>query len=206
MNNKKIIIIILVLVSGLFSQLRIDSISPILKSAILPGWGELDIDNKNRSNQFFIQEASIWITYLGLKNISKSYESDYRAFATLHAGTDMRNKPYQYSVDIGDYNTYDEFVEAKKRNRQPDQIWPENFGYEWAWDSDNNRQEYDEMRIISGLAKKYSKFAIAAMIANRIVSTIDVLYLQNFNKRYRIGSSISKLETNNIEYTLKINF
>ena len=62
------------------------------------------------------------------------------------------------------------------------------------------------MRIISGLAKKYSKFAIAAMIANRIVSTIDVLYLQNLNKRYRIGSSISKLETNNIEYTLKIIF
>ena len=47
---------------------------------------------------------------------------------------------------------------------------------------------------------------LAAMIVNRIVSTIDVLYLQNFNKRYKIGSSISILEANNIEYTFKINF
>ena len=206
MSNNKKIIIILVLVCGLFGQLGIDSMSPILKSAILPGWGELDLDNQKRSTQFFIQEASIWIVYLGLNSISKSYMSDYRAFATLHAGIDMRNKPYQYSVDIGDYNTYEEFVEAKKRNRQADQIWPENFGYEWSWDSNNNRQEYDNMRIISGIAKKYSKFAIAAMIANRIVSTIDILYLQNINKRYKIGSSISKLEINHIEYSFIINF
>ena len=62
------------------------------------------------------------------------------------------------------------------------------------------------MRIISGIAKKYSKFAIAAMIANRIVSTIDVLYLQSLNKRYKLGSSITKLDYNNIEYSFKINF
>ena len=106
------IIVVLVFFSCLFSQIDIKSIPPILKSAILPGWGELDLESKKKSNQFFIQEASIWVAFLGLKNVSASYESDYRAFATLHAETDMRNKPYQYSVDIGDYNTYEELSEC----------------------------------------------------------------------------------------------
>ena len=206
MKFKIIIIIVNILFICLLGQLKNQSIQPILKSVILPGWGELALDNQKRSNQFFIQETSIWISFIGLQYITTSYESDYKAFASLHAGVDMTNKSYQYSVDIGDYNTYEEFLVAKQRNRQPDQIWPEGYGYEWSWDSENNRKDYDHMRIVSGLAKKYSKFAVGAMIANRIISAIDVLYLQNLKNRYHIGGSISKLESNNIEYSINFIF
>ena len=202
----KLFIITHILFGFLLSQVSSQSMSPILKSVILPGWGELALENKKKSNQFFIQEATICLTYLGLNHIASSYESDYKAFATLHAGVNMMDKPYQYSVDIGDYNTYEEFIEAKQRNRQPEQIWPEGYGYEWSWDSEDNRNEYDQMRIVSGIAKKYSKFAVGAMIANRIVSAIDVLYLQNLNSRYKVGSSISKLELNYVEYSFSIKF
>ena len=111
MKNK--FIIINILFGFLLCQMKAEYTNPILKSAILPGWGELDLNNNKRSNQFFIQEASIWITYFGLQYVSNSYESDYRAFASLHAGVDMIDKSYQYSVDIGDYNTYEEFIDAK---------------------------------------------------------------------------------------------
>tara|TARA_Y100000589_G_C27153927_1_gene630019 strand:+ start:78 stop:692 length:615 start_codon:yes stop_codon:yes gene_type:complete len=204
MKNK--FIIINILFSFLICQMKTEYTNPVLKSAILPGWGELDLNNKKRSNQFFIQEASIWITYFGLQYVSNSYESDYRAFASLHAGVDMIDKSYQYSVDIGDYNTYEEFIDAKSRNRQSDQIWPEGYGYEWSWDSEQNRKDYDQMRIISGVAKKYSKFAVGAMIANRIISVIDVLYLKNLSTRYQVYSSVSKLDSQNIEYSFKIIF
>jgi hypothetical protein len=204
MKNK--FIIINILFSFLICQVKAEYTNPVLKSAILPGWGELDLNNKKRSNQFFIQEASIWITYFSLQYVSNSYESDYRAFASLHAGVDMIDKSYQYSVDIGDYNTYEEFIDAKSRNRQSDQIWPEGYGYEWSWDSEENRKDYDQMRIISGVAKKYSKFAVGAMIANRIISVIDVLYLKNLSTRYQVYSSVSKLDSQNIEYSFKIIF
>ena len=62
------------------------------------------------------------------------------------------------------------------------------------------------MRIISGVAKKYSKFAVGAMIANRIISVIDVLYLKNLSTRYQVYSSVSKLDSQNIEYSFKIIF
>ena len=124
----------------------------------------------------------------------------------MHAHTNLAGKSYQYSVDIGDYNTYEEFFEAKKRNRQSNQIWPENDDYDWDWDSENNRKEYDKMRIISGVAKKYSKFAVGAMIVNRVVSMIDVLYLKNLNSRYKIDSSISSFDYNGIKYSINISF
>ena len=207
MKNKfKIIFYIILLSNTLFGQIYERDFYPIYKSIILPGWGELDLKNDKRSKQFLIQEASIWISFFGLKYISNTYESSYKAFAALHASTDLENKPFQYRVDIGDYNTYDEFIDSKRRNRQTDLIWPENLGYEWEWDSESNRKEYDDMRIISGIAKKYSKFAIGAMIANRIISAIDVLYIQNVQKRGKLRSSISNINVSSIEYTVYLSF
>ena len=207
MKNKfKITFYIIILSNILFGQIYERNLSPIYKSFILPGWGELDLKNEKRSKQFFIQEASIWLSFFGLKYISNTYESSYKAFAALHASTDLENKPFQYRVDIGDYNTYDEFIDSKRRNRQTDLIWPENLGYEWQWDSESNRKEYDDMRIISGIAKKYSKFAIGAMIANRIISAIDVLYIQNVQHRGKLRSSISNINASSIEYTVYLSF
>ena len=207
MKNKfKITFYIILLSNTLFGQNYEIDFSPIYKSIILPGWGELDLKNDKRSKQFLIQEASIWISFFGLKYISSTYESSYKAFAALHASTDLENKPFQYRVDIGDYNTYDEFIDSKRRNRQTDLIWPEDLGYEWQWDSELNRKEYDDMRIISGIAKKYSKFAIGAMIANRIISAIDVLYIQNVQNRGKLRSSISNINASSIEYTVYLSF
>ncbi len=207
MKNKfKITFYIIILSNILFGQIYERNLSPIYKSFILPGWGELDLKNEKRSKQFFIQEASIWLSFFGLKYVSNTYESSYKAFAALHASTDLENKPFQYRVDIGDYNTYDEFIDSKRRNRQTDLIWPENLGYEWQWDSESNRKEYDDMRIISGIAKKYSKFAIGAMIANRIISAIDVLYIQNVQNRAKLRSSISNINASSIEYTVYLSF
>jgi len=205
-NKFKITFYIILLSNTLFGQIYERDFSPIYKSIILPGWGELDLKNDKRSKQFLIQEASIWISFFGLKYISSTYESSYKAFAALHASTDLENKPFQYRVDIGDYNTYDEFIDSKRRNRQTDLIWPENLGYEWQWDSESNRKEYDDMRIISGIAKKYSKFAIGAMIANRIISAIDVLYIQNVQNRGKLRSSISNINASSIEYTVYLSF
>ena len=41
-----------------------------------------------------------------------------------------------------------------------------------------NRKKFDNMRIMSGITDKYATFAIGGMIAHRIISMIDVLYLQ----------------------------
>ena len=54
--------------------------------------------------------------------------------------------------------------------------------------------------------QKYSKFALGAMIANRTISAIDVLYIQNVQNRGKLRSSISNINASSIEYTVYLSF
>lgn len=203
MRFKKIVSILIV-ISTL--QLGYGKIHPVIKSIIIPGWGELESGNKKRANQFFLQEAGIWLSFLGMKSASAWYEADFRAYASLHADVDMSNKSLQYATDIGDYNNYYEFVEVKKRNRQINDIWPEDLGYEWEWDSESNRRKFDKIRIHSGLADKYATFAIGGMVAHRLISMIDVLYLESKKRRYKIGSGFRRDNTGSMQFSVTLQF
>ena len=155
---------------------------------------------------FFIQETGILLSFIGLKTTSQWYEADFRAFASLHAGVDMSTKTLTYATDIGDYNTYNEFVEAKIRTRQINEIWPEGYGYEWNWDSESNRRKFDNMRIMSGLTNKYATFAIGGLIAHRIISMIDVLYLHGKKNRLEFGSAFSRDKMGGMKFSLVFQF
>ncbi len=196
----------ILLVCGVIFNIGWGNIHPIIKSAILPGWGELELGNNKRANQFFIQETGILLSFIVLKTASQWYEADFRAFASLHAGVDMSTKTLAYATDIGDYNSYNEFVEAKIRNRQINEIWPEGHGYEWNWDSGSNRRKFDKMRIMSGVTDKYATFAIGGMIAHRIISMIDVLYLQGKKNRLEFGSEFSRDKMGGMKFSLIFQF
>ncbi|MBC8214558.1 MAG: hypothetical protein ISR90_04255 [Candidatus Marinimicrobia bacterium] len=183
---KKIVYIIL-LVSFIYPQ---DFINPIMKSAILPGWGESALGETKRSQGYFLREGLIWLSFIGGQTIHKLYESDYTAFAILHAGTDPSSKDYQYAVDIGNYDSFEEYNFAKEQLRQGELIYPENINYEWKWDSKKNRLKFDDMRIISGTASKFVSFSIGGLIVHRLISVIDVLYLKRKNSPFRLESSL----------------
>ena len=188
-------------------QISFCEISPIVKSAILPGLGEHSLGNKQRAKQFYFQEFGIWLTFIGFKTLSQLYKSDYRAFASLHANVDMQNKDYDYAVIIGDYDSYEDFIDAQLRQR--DKIYytmPENSGYEWNWDSKSNRLKFDKIRYNSGLFNKYSKFTLGGLVVNRIISIIDVLYLKNKNKKYRLRSEFNNDFNGSMNYLIKISF
>ena len=90
-------ILIFFTTASLFAE-EIPSAWPKLHSLMLPGWGELDLGEVNRAEWFFIQEAALWLVYFGATKSSNWYESDYLAFAEIHAGVDMQGKNYLYAV------------------------------------------------------------------------------------------------------------
>ena len=57
------IILITLFFNCILAQIKNETFSLTFKSAILPGWGELELKNIKRSNQFFIQEGIIWISF-----------------------------------------------------------------------------------------------------------------------------------------------
>jgi hypothetical protein len=142
-----------------------------------------------RAKNFFISETMIWLFYFGSVQTKKWYESDYTAFATLHADVDMDQKPYLFEVNLGHYDNLEEYNDTKERQRLPNDKYSDS-KYYWQWDSKMNRIKYDEMRIKSVTAGKYGRFAVAGLILHRLLSVIDVIYLERRNQSVSLHTQV----------------
>lgn len=197
----KKIILILLFVSTIFPASR-----DILKSAVFPGWGQLSIEQPDRAKSFFIRESAILLTFFGSRYVKEWYEDDYKAFARAHANVNTANKSYQYYVDLGNYMSLDEFNSAKDRRREVHLKYNDEAGYNWEWDSENNQDKFDKMRITSATSKKVTSFAVGAMITHRIISMIDVLYLKRKSSNMRMTSSLVPTSRDDLVFNISLNF
>ena len=103
----------------------------------------------------------------------------------------MSNKDYLFAVNIGHYNNFNEYNKIMSRRRQHEKIYKENEGKEWKWDSKINRIKFDEIRILSVTYGKYSRFAIGGLILHRLISLIDVIYLERLDSDLDLETSFS---------------
>jgi hypothetical protein len=129
----------------------------VLKSIILPGWGELAY----QSNSAYVQNE------------------DLISFSRLHAGLDQYPNKDEFWADMGNYISYLEHQESMLENRTPEKIWSTD--YQWEWDTNDNLLAYDSMFRAKELTLIGSEFVITGLIVNRIASVINVRYLRNKN-------------------------
>ena len=200
---RKILLCIVVLYSLLSAQMS-SSAKSKLQSLLLPGMGELKMGHEQRARSFFIREAAIWLVCIGGTKVSNWYGSDYRAFAALHARIDMDGKDYIFAVNMGHYNSFTEYNETKARQRQVDDIYAEGKGNEWEWDNSKNRIHFDKLRIQSMTYDKYASFAIAGLVLHRIISLIDVIYLERRSHDISLTPQLST-NTGNIQFKVHLN-
>ena len=163
-----------------------------LQSLVLPGWGEQTLGEPKRAQSFFIREAALWLIYFGGKETANWYESNYIAFAELHSNVDMEGKNYLFSVNLGHYDSFEQFNDIKERQRQVENKYEKDNGLEWQWDNSVNRIKYDKMRIKSVTYDKYARFAVGSLILHRLVSFIDVIYLERTNLQVNIEPQLEQ--------------
>jgi hypothetical protein len=144
----------------------------VVASLILPGMGELYAESFESGKYNLIAEGGLWLTYSGFRMHADWLQQDARTFANQHAGANFDNKDDQYSVDIGNFNTTDEYNQAKLRNRENDLVYTAD-QYKWQWDSDANRTQFKDLRIRSGEVKNNAKFFIAAVVVNHLFSAFS---------------------------------
>ena len=147
-------------------------LTAVVASLILPGMGELYAGSFESGKYNLIAEGGLWFTYSGFRMHSNWLQQDARTFASQHAGANFDNKDDQYSVDIGNFNTIDEYNQAKLRNRENDLVYTSD-QYKWQWDSDANRTQFKDLRIRSGEVKNNAKFIIAAVVVNHLFSAFS---------------------------------
>jgi len=186
--GKKQIVTALVLIQVLYTQQlgpTVDQqkplISPVVKSLVLPGWGEYSLDNQIRGRIFVLSETVLLLAILGSYSVSQRQETEFRAYAAEHAGISPVGKDRQFWVDIGNYSSLLAFNEEHLRWRDFNALYEDNDTWAWAWDSGNNRERFENMRIASDSWRLRGSFLIGGVVLNHIVSAIDALYLSKIS-------------------------
>ena len=187
MGNKQIVTVA-VLIQVLYTQQlgpTVDQqkpfISPVVKSLVLPGWGEYSLDNQIRGRIFVLSETVLLLAVLGSYSVSQRQDTEFRAYAAEHAGISPDGKDRQFWVDIGNYSSLLAFNEEHLRWRDFNALYEDNDTWAWAWDSDNNRERFENMRIASDIWRLRGSFLIRGVVLNHIVSAIDALYLSKIS-------------------------
>ena len=202
MVSKKIIIIFFFFHLVYSQEINLDKdfekpfISPVLKSFILPGWGEYSLGYKQRGRIMVLSESVIFFSILGSYFYANKFEQNYKAYASEHANVTTIGKNRQYWIDIGNYSSIDQFNEEHLRWRDFNAVYEKDNNWNWLWDNDQNRIFFEKMRIKGDTWKLRSSFLIGGMVLNHIISAIDALYLSRI-------SSIDNAELNPIYYPHK---
>ena len=173
MAIKKIFILIL-FNCLVFSNNRV--LNPVLKSAILPGLGQLELGEKKRSKVFTLVEVTLLATCIGSYYFSEKQIKNYKSFSAYHAGVNINNKNHKYWVDIGNYMNYGDYNLEHLRFRESQDLYLSD--QQWSWDLEINRKKFKKMRINADAMKRRINFIIGSIIINHIVSSIDVYYIK----------------------------
>lgn len=158
-----------------------------LLSLLVPGLGERYAARPQRGRTFLTSEAILWLGYAGLITFEEWRKDDYRNMAAAHAGVDVKGKSDSYFVDVGNYDTMDDYNAAKLRQRNLPAYYGDESFY-WRWDSRPNRKKFEDLRQSAERAANRAMFVAGAIVANHLISAIDAVWsVHSFNKHQRSG-------------------
>lgn len=146
-------------------------------SLILPGSGEYYAGSKKMASIFLGSEAVLWSVYFVFRAYGIGKKDDYRSLAVASAGVDPSGKDYDYYIAVENYESIYAYNQAKLRERNLRDMYPEDEAHHWQWDSESSRERFKMLRIASDGAFRNSLYVVGAVVVNHIVSGIDALRL-----------------------------
>ena len=180
------------------------SIHPMVKSLLIPGLGELDLGSQ-KSSRFFMQtEAILFTSCWSAYKFATVKEKEYIAYANEHAGAKYTTD-HRYWVDIGNYNSNEDFDEEHLRMRDSKEgQWSSS---PWYWEGgEEYRKKFEKMRIDSDKLYFTGRFIIGGIILNHIISGINALYISRVNDKNYSLSPMVKFHSNDVQYLLSVKF
>ena len=191
-SYKIILLIFFITINFTLAQSKVKIVSkipPTIKSAILPGWGEYDL-NKNSRGNFFLTTEIIGIALTTFSFVkSNSITTTYKSMAAEHANVVIGGKNHQFWVDIGNYDSQFDYNDEHLRWREFDNLYPTEANWNWDWDTESKRKEFEDLRIESDQLQLLGKFFIGGIVLNHIISVIDVYYLKNISLKEKLAVS-----------------
>lgn len=174
----------------------------MLKSLALPGWGEHSLNYNTRGYIFNTTELLGWLSYAAFTFYGRKTRKDMKTYASENAQISISGKDKQYYADIGDYNTIYEYNDQMRRKGLIQSVYSVEENY-WYWNNAGSREKFDKLRYKSNLALRNASLATTALLINRIISVIDVLFITEEGKKKK-----NTLQSHNFyaDFTSGVNF
>lgn len=163
------------------------TLKPQLQSFVIPGWGEKTLQRPVRARFFIGSEIALWVSFAGSFLYSDMLQQRMIAYAAEHAGVEEKGKETQFWIDIGNYDSRDAYNEEHLRWRDYESLYPSGATWYWDWDTDQHRSRFETLRIRRDQWSLAGKFLLGGLLMNRVVSVIDVLYLQRVQHIKRVS-------------------
>lgn len=180
-------------------------------SALLPGMGELYLDEDSMVRPFVWVDAALWVTAVSSYFIGDRYLTSAHGYAVRHAGLNTSSKNMTIMNAVGDYRSRNG---VSGQNSSPDNDEDYNqamiragkkvdadisSNVEWDWGSSDNPETTKHIKHYKNLLSDYRvsrivfQVSVGALVVNRVVSMLDAMRI------YRATSSkglASHLEMN----------
>jgi hypothetical protein len=204
--KKNLIILLLLLYSINLLGQNISVRKAMLYSAIVPGLGEIYTKDYNKAAVFLTVEAAIILSYFRLKAETNWATNSYKQFAysITDIPKDREDSYYQLIQDFISSESYNEGIIRDARNYfliyKNDPVGYEEYlekylipeDMEWDWENNKNWFKYKDLRRDKQDFEIYTKFTLAAVILNRIVSAIDsAISAKKLNKESKYLGKLS---------------
>ncbi len=201
------LIIIVLSTSILHAQKPKSKALAALMSFAIPGTGELYAKNTASGIASLATETLLWLGYFNFLQQAKWAENDYKKYADAKSGTQITNADDLYYELLQDYYSSEEYnnhVRLYARNglyygdwtqEEFDQFLEEYLyigDQAWDWGSTDVWYKYGELRREKNKYKIISKFTIAGMLVNRLVSMVKAVQsVHRYNKGITKENTVS---------------
>ena len=172
-------------------------------SALLPGMGELYLDERSLVKPFVWTDAALWLTAIGSYFIGERYITSAHGYAVRHAGLTTDSKDVSLLNTVGDYRSRggvagqnsspdmdEDYNQAMIRaGKAIDDEYSESI--QWDWGSSDNPESTERIEEYKSRLRHFRvsrivfQVSVGALVLNRVVSILDVMRV------YRATSSRS---------------
>lgn len=161
----------------------------VLYSLLLPGMGELYAGDYGSGKYLTAVEGALWLTLGAVDVHARSLEDDARSFASQHAGFEIDGKNDGYFIDVGNFNSVYDYNEQVLRDRDAYKLYDPLSSDYWMWDSELNRSLYRDQRVSSDQMFNNTRFVVAAIAVNHVLSAVNAARLVISGNRSNEGGS-----------------
>lgn len=181
----------------------------LLRSFVLPGWGHYAIDSSDwsRGQWHLGADVALLASYLLVNNRINQLEGNLATFGDQYSGINLSDRDRGFRLAASDHMSLSEYNDFQERTRNWDQLYEETEENYWEWESEDKKQQYNDMRSSRDDLERQAPAILGMMVVNRVIAGVNA-----FSAARERGQNISmylspaEMNTQSVQATFRYDF